>query len=61
MTFLTGGLNFACNATFLILLILAKQRGASPALIGVMFVNHGDRVVCWGRWWLASRSVATRG
>jgi MFS family permease len=37
MTFLTGGLNFAGNATFLILLILAKQRGASPALIGIMF------------------------
>ncbi len=37
MTFLTGGLNFAGNATFLILLILAKQRGAPPALIGVMF------------------------
>jgi MFS family permease len=37
MTFLTGGLNFAGNATFLILLILAKQKGASPALIGVMF------------------------
>lgn len=37
MTFLTGGLNFAGNATFLILLILAKERGASPALIGVMF------------------------
>ena len=37
MTLLTGGLNFAGNATFLILLILAKQQGASPALIGVMF------------------------
>ncbi len=37
MSFLTGGLNFASNATFLILLILAKERGASPALIGVMF------------------------
>jgi len=37
MSFLTGGLNFAGNATFLILLILAKQRGAPPALIGVMF------------------------
>lgn len=37
MTFLTGGLNFSGNATFLILLILAKQEGASPALIGVMF------------------------
>jgi MFS family permease len=37
MTFLTGGLNFAGNATFLVLLILAKQRGASPGLIGIMF------------------------
>ncbi|HEX6506070.1 MAG TPA: MFS transporter [Chloroflexota bacterium] len=37
MTILTGGLNFAGNATFLILLILAKQRGASPTLIGIMF------------------------
>lgn len=37
MTFLTGGLNFAGNATFLVLIILARQRGASPALIGVMF------------------------
>lgn len=37
MTFLTGGLNFSDNAIFLILLILAKQRGAPPALIGVMF------------------------
>lgn len=37
MTFLTGGLNFAGNATFLILLILAKEKGASPALIGIMF------------------------
>lgn len=37
MTVLTGGLNFAGNATFLVLLILARQRGAPPALIGVMF------------------------
>ncbi|HLJ68662.1 MAG TPA: MFS transporter [Chloroflexota bacterium] len=37
MTFLTGGLNFVGNATFLILLILARQHGASPALTGVMF------------------------
>jgi MFS family permease len=37
MTFLTGGLNFSGNATFLILLILAKQEGASAGLIGVMF------------------------
>ena len=35
--FLTGGINFCSNAVFLILLILAKQRGASPALIGIMF------------------------
>ena len=37
MTFLTGGINFYGNATFLILIILAKQRGASPTLIGIMF------------------------
>jgi MFS family permease len=37
MTFLTGGINFYSNATFLILIILAKSKGASPALIGVMF------------------------
>lgn len=37
LAFLTGGLNFATNATFLILLVIAKQRGASASLIGVMF------------------------
>jgi len=37
MTFLTGGLNLAGSAIFLVLLILARQRGAPPALIGVMF------------------------
>jgi MFS family permease len=37
MTFLTGGINFYSNATFLILIILARAKGASPSLIGVMF------------------------
>jgi MFS family permease len=37
MAVLTGGLNFAGSASFLILILLAKQHGASPALIGVMF------------------------
>lgn len=37
MTFLTGGLNFYSNATFLILIVLAKNQGASASLIGIMF------------------------
>ena len=33
---LTGGLNFAGNAVYLIVIILARQEGVSPAIIGVM-------------------------
>lgn len=33
---LTGGLNFAGNAVYLIVIILARQEGVSPAVIGVM-------------------------
>lgn len=36
ITFLTGGLNFAGNAVYLIVIILARQNGASAAYIGVM-------------------------
>lgn len=36
MAFLTGGLNFANSATFLILIVLAKNLGASDAEIGLM-------------------------
>ena len=37
MTFLTGGLNFIDNATLLMLLLIARQHGAPPSLIGIMF------------------------
>jgi len=36
ITVLTGGLNFAGNAVYLIVIILARQDGVSPAVIGVM-------------------------
>jgi MFS family permease len=37
MSFLTGGLNFAFATTFLSIIVLAKQQGASPAIIGILF------------------------
>jgi MFS family permease len=36
ITFLTGGLNFAGNAAFLIVIVLAKQEGAPAVLIGAI-------------------------
>jgi predicted MFS family arabinose efflux permease len=36
ITVITGGLNFAGNATYLIMIVLARQEGASSAFIGVM-------------------------
>ena len=38
---LVGGSNFAFNALFLVLIVRAKDLGASPALIGAMFAFLG--------------------
>ena len=38
---LVGGSNFAFNALFLVLIVRAKDLGASPALVGGMFVFLG--------------------
>src|SRR5205085_9399503 len=37
MAFLTGGLNFVGSASFLVIIILAKNQHAPPAVIGVLF------------------------
>lgn len=37
MAFLTGGLNCANAAQFLLLIVIARHQGASPATIGLMF------------------------
>ncbi|MCA1724342.1 MAG: MFS transporter, partial [Thermomicrobia bacterium] len=41
MTFLTAGLNFAGNAVFLIIIIIAKHQHASPTAIGGMVAVGG--------------------
>ena len=38
---LVTGSDFALNALYLVVIVLARERGASPALIGVMFVFLG--------------------
>jgi predicted MFS family arabinose efflux permease len=40
-TFLFIGVNLTSNALFLVVIVLARQRGASPALIGAMFAFIG--------------------
>jgi len=37
MAFLTGGLNFVSSGSLLLLIVIAKNQGASPTVIGLMF------------------------